>query len=318
MVTNGKICWEVYMPRKNNLKNIKPASNPGVTKQQDKLPIRDVAALLKATGQFLAVALPAVGAFLFVLYQVGAFSKPASTPTPTLSVLTGTATLGVQTTDAPTLLSPTGTPETVAFASVTPSIQPTFTPLPVDCLSSQEWQFYPDAQVNQTSCLDLLPYFISYGDGQFDFSTQAFKAVNVYGISRQIPLKSTIEATYSVNELAGGGRLWLGVTSALDPQKESLMFVILPDRYITVRGISDGNSRDLVTRMPVPYFFDQPKKNYVIKIEMDRNRVDFFINGAHILSTVIDFSNRRLFIGYQSVRDVKLSVLASLHDLNVK
>lgn len=192
------------------------------------------------------------------------------------------------------------------------------TPLPDDCLASAEWQFSPNASVNQEPCLNLLPYFIAYDDGRFDFSALEFDEVNLYGVSRPVPLESVIEATFTVDELEGGGRLWLGLSAGPDPRQESLMFVILPNRYIAVRTLSNGNEHDLVNRMSVPYFFDQAKKTYVLRLESSHNRVDLYVNGGRITSTAVGFTERRLFLGYQAVREVNLSVRASLHDLSIR
>ncbi len=296
----------------------KITANHSGTKKPAKSPIQSIVALLKALGPFLVAVLGAIGAFLLVLNQIGVFPKATVTPAPTSpgQAVTLTAVLPTQDSALPTVL-PVGTP-TDNLPVLTPTRDNEQTELPDECLPSQEWQFYPEAAVNQEACLNLIPYFIAYDDERFDFSAQGFKEINVYGVSRPLPLKATIEATITVDELTGGGRLWLGIASEVDPLKESLMFVILPDRYVSVWGLSNGNSHEVLTRMPVKFFYDQPKKNYLIRLEMNNNRVNLFVNGANVRSTTIDFPNRRLFLGYQAVRDTKLSVVASLFNLSIR
>jgi hypothetical protein len=120
-----------------------------------------------------------------------------------------------------------------------------------------------------------------------------------------------------VNELKGGGRLWLAIASDANPRKESVLLTILPESYIAVRLVRDGVERNL-SDPKVPYFQDSRKNRFNVQIKLNGNQVAISLNGVHISSVAINFSTRRLFIGYQTVRNPKLSISAKLDDFTVK
>jgi hypothetical protein len=96
-----------------------------------------------------------------------------------------------------------------------------------------------------------------------------------------------------------------------------VVFVILPDRYVSLRGYDGEIERNIVDPHR-PSFLDFLQKQYKVKLTVSGNRVDVTVNGVRFASTAIRFSPRHLFIGYQSVRNEHLTVSAQLRDLSIK
>jgi hypothetical protein len=238
-------------------------------------------------------------------------AQTTGTPTPT-ATLTATP-FPIQ----PATSTPTPTPSPQPSATSAPLVlEPESTP--PACLSSAEWTFFPEAQANQNACLDLVKWYItSDGEDDFKFYAQEYRENNIFGVSRALPRSAEIETTLVVNELQGGGRVWLAITSDPDPRKNTLLLAILPGNYVAIRQVREGVERNL-SDPKIPYFRDLQKKEYQVRIKLNGNQTAIYLNGVQIASVAINFPIRRLFVGYQTVRNSKMSISAELEDLVIK
>ena len=263
-----------------------------------------------------------LGSSLMVAVVTGVTQGAALKIAQTTGTPTSTATAALTATPLPTQaatntppLTPTSNPvPTATFAPIAREIEKT----PSACLSSAEWSFYPEAQANQSACLDLVKWYItSDGDDDFKFYAQEYRENNIFGVSRELPRSAEIETTLTVNELQGGGRVWLAIASDPDPRKETLLLAILPGHYVAIRQVREGVERNL-SDPKIPYFRDLQKKEYQVRIKLNGNQTAIYLNGVQIASVAINFPTRRLFVGYQTVRNSKLSISAELEDLVIK
>lgn len=248
----------------------------------------------------------------------GAASKSAqATGSPTATVTATLTRTPLPTQSATSLPAATPTPSPEPSPTAAPlALAPAATP--AACLSSAQWTFFPETQANQAPCLDLVKWYItSDGEDDFKFYAQEYRENNVFGISRELPRDAEIETTLVVNELQGGGRVWLAIAADPDPRKETLLLAILPGNYVAVRQVREGVERNL-SDPKIPYFRDLQKKEYQVRIKLSGNQTAIYLNGVQIASVAINFSTRRLFLGYQTVRNSKMSISAEVEDLVIK